>query len=97
MAEPLWSVRGSIDVLLGGVGHAARPPPPDDLQVGDALDFWRVEALEPPTLLRLRAEMLTPGDAWLEWTVEPEGAAARLRQRALFHPRGCPAASTGTA
>ena len=61
---------------------------PDELQVGEALDFWRVESLEAPRLLRLRAEMLTPGDAWLEWHIEPTGTGTVLRQRALFHPRG---------
>ncbi len=61
---------------------------PDDLQVGEALDFWRVEAIEAPTLLRLRAEMLTPGEAWLEWRIEPDGHGSVLHQKALFHPRG---------
>jgi uncharacterized protein YbjT (DUF2867 family) len=88
VAELLWSIRGSIDVLLGGVGMRRGRRHPDDLRIGDALDFWRVEALEPPHLLRLRAEMLTPGDAWLEWRIEPEGSGAVLRQKALFHPRG---------
>lgn len=88
VAEPLWSIRGSIDVLLGGVGMRRGRRHPDRLEVGEALDFWRVEAMEPPTLLRLRAEMLTPGDAWLEWHIEPDGTGSRLRQKALFHPRG---------
>jgi uncharacterized protein YbjT (DUF2867 family) len=88
VAEPLWSIRGSIDVLLGGVGMRRGRRHPDQLEVGEALDFWRVESLEAPHLLRLRAEMLTPGDAWLEWHVEPAGTGAVLRQRALFHPRG---------
>jgi len=88
VADPLWSIRGSIDVLLGGVGMRRGRRHPDELQVGDALDFWRVEASEPPGLLRLRAEMLTPGDAWLEWCIEPDGAGSVLRQRALFHPKG---------
>ena len=90
VAEPLWSIRGVVDVLLGGVGMRRGRRHPDELRVGDALDFWRVEAVEPPSLLRLRAEMLTPGDAWLEWQVEPDGQGSRLRQRALFHPRGLP-------
>jgi hypothetical protein len=47
-----------------------------------------VEALEPGRLLRLRAEMRLPGEAWLEWTVEPADGGSVLRQRALFHPRG---------
>jgi len=90
VAEALWSIRGSIDVLLGGVGMRRGRRHPDQLQVGEALDFWRVEALEPPNLLRLRAEMLTPGDAWLEWRIEPDGAGSVLRQKALFHPKGLP-------
>ena len=70
---------------------AAGGATPTSSRVGDALDFWRVEAVEPPGLLRLRAEMLTPGDAWLEWRIEPDGAGgAVLHQRALFHPRGLP-------
>jgi len=61
---------------------------PDDLRLGDALDFFRVEAHEPPRLLRLRAEMQLPGVAWLEWRVIDDGGGARLHQMARFHPRG---------
>ncbi len=88
VAERLWSIRGSIDVLLGGVGMRRGRRHPDDLQVGEALDFWRVEAVDEPTLVRLRAEMLTPGDAWLEWRIEPGERGTILHQTALFHPRG---------
>jgi hypothetical protein len=56
--------------------------------VGDVVDFWRVEESLPPHLLRLRAEMKNPGLAWLEFTIEPDGAGSRLRQRAVFFPRG---------
>jgi hypothetical protein len=56
--------------------------------VGDALDLFRVEAYEPPGLLRLRAEMKVPGDAWLEWKVDTDEAGTRLCQLARFHPRG---------
>jgi hypothetical protein len=52
------------------------------------VDFWRVEAYEPPRLLRLRAEMKVPGTAWLEYEVVAEGEGSRLVQRARFHPRG---------
>jgi uncharacterized protein YbjT (DUF2867 family) len=90
VADPLWTIRGTIDVLIGGVGMRRGRRHPDDLQVGDALDFWRVEAADPPSLLRLRAEMRLPGDAWLEWRIEPSGAGSMLHQRALFHPRGLP-------
>jgi hypothetical protein len=58
------------------------------LWVGDAVDFWRVDAVEPPNLVRLRAEMKLPGEAWLEWRIEPEGDGSRLTQRAVFFPRG---------
>ena len=60
-----------------------------ELRVDDAVDFWRVEEVEPGRLLRLRAEMRLPGLAWLELRVE-DGAAGEtmFAQRALFHPRG---------
>ena len=81
--------RGRWTALVGGVGLRRGRRHPDRLRVGDPLDFWRVEALEPGRLLRLRAEMRLPGEAWLEWTVEPtDGGGSRLEQRALFHPRG---------
>ena len=84
----LWSIRGWIDQAIGGVGMRRGRRDPDDLRVGDALDFWRVEALEAPNLVRLRAEMLLPGTAWLEWHIEPTPTGSRLTQRAVFHPRG---------
>lgn len=93
VAGPLWTIRGWMDRAVGGVGLRRGRRHPDDLRVGDALDFWRVEAYEPPTLLRLRAEMRLPGEAWLEWRIEAHdaddpGAGCTLHQRALFHPRG---------
>lgn len=87
--DRLWQLRGLMDRAVGGIGLRRGRRDPDHVRVGDALDFWRVEAVEPPRLLRLRAEMRLPGEAWLEWTVEPvEGGGSRLRQRALYHPRG---------
>ncbi|WP_338703141.1 SDR family oxidoreductase [Streptomyces sp. Q6] len=84
-----WAVRGWLDRLAGGVGLRRGRRDAAHLRVGDSLDFWRVEEIEPGRLLRLRAEMRLPGLAWLELTVEPVGAdRARYRQRALFHPRG---------
>ena len=61
---------------------------PQELRVGDALDFWRVEAVEPDRMLRLRAEMKVPGSAWLQFEVEPKGQGSALVQTALFAPRG---------
>jgi len=88
-ANILWTLRGWLDKLVGGVGMRRGRRHPDDLRVGDALDFFRVEAYQPPSLLRLRAEMLVPGDAWLEWRIidNPNGGC-ELRQLARFHPRG---------
>jgi len=85
----LWELRGLMDKVIGGVGLRRGRRDPARLQVGEALDFWRVEELRRPNLLRLRAEMKLPGLAWLEFSVEalPEGGS-RLRQRALFTPRG---------
>jgi uncharacterized protein YbjT (DUF2867 family) len=85
-----WSVRGWIDRLTGGPGLVRGRRNPDQLLPGDSLDWWRVEEVDEGTLLRLRAEMRLPGLAWLEFSVEPGSHPdrSRLRQRALFHPRG---------
>ncbi|MCY4422520.1 MAG: SDR family oxidoreductase [Acidimicrobiaceae bacterium] len=88
-ANRLWAARGWVDKLLGGVGMRRGRRHPDELRVGDALDFFRVEVHEPPRLLRLRAEMRLPGQAWLEWQVwANDDGTATLSQRARFHPRG---------
>jgi uncharacterized protein YbjT (DUF2867 family) len=84
----LWRLRELVDMLVGGPGIGRGRRHPDELHVGDAVDAWRVDRLEPGRLLRLRAEMRLPGSAYLEWLVEPAGAGSRLVQRALFRPRG---------
>jgi uncharacterized protein YbjT (DUF2867 family) len=86
--DALWRARGALDRLAGGVGLRRGRRHPRELRVGDALDFWRVEAIEPGRLLRLRAEMKVPGRAWLEFEAAPDGGGARLVQTALFAPRG---------
>jgi hypothetical protein len=83
-----WEVRGIIDRLVGGVGLRRGRRDPQRLAVGDALDFWRVEAVEANQLLRLRAEMRLPGEAWLEFSLRADGGTLQLEQRALFIPRG---------
>jgi uncharacterized protein YbjT (DUF2867 family) len=84
-----WQLRGALDRLLGGVGLRRGRRDPCEVRVGDALDFWRVEAVEPGRALRLRAEMKVPGRAWLEFRVEPSGAGGSLlSQTAFFAPRG---------
>ncbi len=84
-----WSVRGWLDRMVGGVGLRRGRRDRNHLQVGEALDWWRVEELCPNELLRLRAEMKVPGRAWLEMRAEPAGEGRSVyRQRALFVPRG---------
>ncbi len=87
-APLLWAIRGWMDRLVGGIGLARGRRSRARLGVGDALDFWRVEAIEPGELLRLRAEMKVPGLAWLEMRVTPDAAGSRYDQRAVFFPRG---------
>jgi uncharacterized protein YbjT (DUF2867 family) len=84
-----WRLRGLLDRLAGGAGLRRGRRDPRHLRVGDAVDFWRVEALEPGRLLRLRAEMRLPGRAWLELTVRPgDDGGTEYAQRAIFHPHG---------
>ncbi len=86
-----WQLRGLIDRLVGGVGMRRGRRDPRELRIGDAVDFWRVEAVEPGKLVRLRAEMKVPGRAWLEFQVkaetEPEPCAT-IVQTAYFAPKG---------
>ncbi len=81
----LWKVRGLMDMLIGGVGMRRGRPVGRNLRVGDTIDFWRVEAIE-PSLLRLEAEMKLPGRAWLEFEVTGDASSSTIRQTALFDP-----------
>jgi hypothetical protein len=84
-----WQLRGALDRILGGVGLRRGRRDPIDIRVGDALDFWRVEAVEEGKLLRLRAEMKVPGKAWLQFEVNPkENGISQLSQIAYFAPKG---------
>lgn len=83
-----WRLRGFIDRMVGGPGLRRGRRHPQQLLVGEALDFWRVDAVEPNRLLRLHAEMKVPGEAWLQWEVVSEGPDYRLVQTAMFAPRG---------
>jgi len=85
----LWFLRGLLDRLIGGVGLRRGRRDPLHLRVGDSLDFWRVEVVEPEKVLRLYAEMILPGKAWLEFKIEklPSGES-KLIQEALYSPRG---------
>ena len=84
-----WQLRGALDRLCGGVGMRRGRRDQESLRVGDALDFWRVEAIELGHRVRLRAEMKVPGRAWLEFQAlaQPDGHTL-LTQTAFFEPKG---------
>lgn len=84
-----WRLRGIADKLIGGVGLGRGRRSRETLQLGDVVDWWRVERLDPGSLLRLRAEMKVPGQAWLEFAVDADGdGGSRYTQRAIFFPSG---------
>jgi len=84
-----WEIRGWLDKLVGGVGLRRGRRHPDEIFMGESLDFWRVEALEPNRLMRLRAEMKVPGDAWLQFESLPqEDGRTLLRVNAYFDVHG---------
>lgn len=84
----LWQLRGFLDLLVGGAGMRRSRRDPQTLRRGDALDFWRVEAIERDRLLRLRAEMKVPGRAWLQFEVSGNELGSVIRQTAVFEPKG---------
>lgn len=84
----LWRLRGFLDLLVGGVGFRRGRRDQELLAPGDVVDFWRVEEVKPPHLLRLKAEMRLPGRAWLEFYVEPCNEGSKVTQRAVFDPMG---------
>ena len=89
-ANFLWTIRGWIDLICGGIGRRRGRRDPDNLQVGEVLDWWRVEDYQPNQRLRLFAEMKVPGRAWLEFEVNPSEAGSTIRQTAIFDPVGIP-------
>jgi uncharacterized protein YbjT (DUF2867 family) len=87
-ANWLWQLRGWMDKLAGGVGMGRGRHDPDSLCVGDVVDCWRVEAIEPDHLVRLVAEMKLPGRACLEFKVTADSTGSVIRQTATFDPLG---------
>jgi hypothetical protein len=87
-ANWLWQLRGWLDELAGGSGMRRGRRDPEELRVGDAVDCWRVDAIEPGRRLRLSAEMKLPGRGWLEFEVLRDAAGSSIRQTATFDARG---------
>lgn len=84
-ANILWRIRGFMDKVFGGVGLRRGRTNPETLEVGDALDFWRVlYANKEEGKLLLFAEMKVPGEAWLEFKIKEN----KLIQTATFRPHG---------
>jgi uncharacterized protein YbjT (DUF2867 family) len=87
-ANPFWRLRGLLDTLRGGVGLRRGRRDPDELRIGDTVDFWRVERLESGRTLRLAAEMKIPGRLWLQFEVDSAEQHSVVRQTTVFDPAG---------
>lgn len=84
-----WKLRGMIDKCIGGVGLNRGRRHPSEIQVGDAIDFWRVlRADKEKADLILFAGMKVPGEAWLEFKIENINGQECLIQTATFRPKG---------
>ena len=93
----VFAALGWADQLLGGVGAYRGRPHGRDLVVGDVIDAWRVEALDPERLLRLRADLRVPGRLWLQFTVVPRDEGSRLDVELGFAPSGLAGVAYGAA
>lgn len=84
-----WRLRGWIDKLVGGVGLRRGRRHPEELRVGESLDFFRVVEMDPGRRrVTLQAEMKVPGTAWLSWQVTDTDEGSCLTQSARMAPRG---------
>jgi uncharacterized protein YbjT (DUF2867 family) len=85
----LWSLRGLLDRLAGGIGLRRGRRHPVEIFAGDALDFWRVLEVDKPNRLQLIAEMRLPGEATLEFRNYPlNDDFTELQLHSRFLPRG---------
>ena len=89
----LWRIRGWMDTLVGGPGLRRGRRLPETVEFGETLDFWRVVGIDRDRSLSLRAEMKLPGEAQLDFKIEPvepkrEPPITRLVMTARFRPRG---------
>jgi uncharacterized protein YbjT (DUF2867 family) len=86
--DTLWDIRGFMDLALGGPGRRRGRRDQYALMEGDALEWWRVEQVEAPWLLRLKAEMVMPGEGWLQYELVSADEGTVVRQTATFEPKG---------
>lgn len=87
-ANWLWKIRAYLDLMVGGVGLRRARRDPENLVIGDVIDWWRVEDYKKNKILRLYAEMKLPGRAWLQFEVKPINGRAQVTQTAIFDPIG---------
>lgn len=84
----MWQVRGFLDRMVGGVGMQRGRRAPDHLRKGDIVDCWRVEVVERPEKLLLKAEMKVFGRAWLQFDVTETDSGSEIYQTAVYDPLG---------
>ncbi|MBI5086302.1 MAG: DUF2867 domain-containing protein [Acidobacteria bacterium] len=87
-ANWLWRLRGALDLLVGGIGLRSGRRDPDNIEVGDSIDCWRVEEFEPDRRLLLVLEMKHPGYGTLEFEVTGDGDSSTIRQTATYDTGG---------
>jgi uncharacterized protein YbjT (DUF2867 family) len=89
-ANAMWWIRRALDWLVGGPSFRRTRRHPNELQVGDVVDSWRVIALEPGRRLTLLMEMKAPGAGVLEFVVQPQARGSSVTATAYWHPAGVP-------
>jgi hypothetical protein len=90
-ANWLWRIRGIMDRMVGGPGLRRGRRSAQEMRLGDALDFWRITDVDPPSRVVLTAEMRLPGIATLGFDIVPHAThpnRSTITMTARFRPRG---------
>jgi hypothetical protein len=88
-ANWLWWPRRCLDWILGGPSFRRKRRHPDELRVGDAVDAWRVIAMQPGKQLTMVMEMKATGAGVLEFDIDDNDNGQRtITVTAYFHPAG---------